>query len=122
MRPRTYLNGVASLALAVVLLSACAAPAAAPTSAPPTPTLIPPTSAPVPAAPERILFIGDSFTYWNEGIEKHLRGLAASCDPPIAIDTARVVQSGGDLRILWDQQKAPNAIRDGNWDMVVLQE
>lgn len=123
------------------------APSAVPSTAtavPPTATPVPPTATPVPTptatpvpavptaipeavdpattVPSGILFVGDSFTFWNEGIEKHLRGLAASCDPSLTIDTARSVLGGADLRALWDHQKAPNAIRDGNWDVVVLQE
>ena len=123
---------VCAILLIATLLAACGAPAAAPTAttipptdtpAPPTATPISPTATPMPVPiPERILFIGDSLTWYNEGLEKHVKGLAASCDPSLQIETARVVISGAPLRVLWNSSEAPDTIREGEWDVVVLQE
>ena len=36
--------------------------------------------------PDRILFIGTSDTYYNEGVDKHLQGMAASASPRLRIE------------------------------------
>ena len=146
-KPNTHSRWIAVVVVLLIatLLAACGAPAAAPTATPIPPTAVPPTATPVPptatpnpptatpvpptatplapaSIPQRILFIGDSFTFWNEGIEKHTKGLAASCDPPIQIETASVVMGGAPLIILWNSSNASRTIQEGNWDVVVLQE
>ena len=134
---------------ATMLVVACGAPAAAPTATPIPPTAIPPTDTPVPPTPtpvpptatsvpptetpvpptstpypvpQRILFIGDSFTGWNEGIDQHVRSLAASCNPPLLIETDQVSDGGLRLKDLWNTPNTLDTIREGKWDVVVLQE
>lgn len=75
-----------------------------------------------PAAPPlRVLFIGNSYTYYND-LPETLRKLAASATPPVAIETARVLVGGSTLQQHWQRGKAQEAIREGTWDYVVLQE
>jgi hypothetical protein len=67
-------------------------------------------------SPVRILFIGNSYTYYNGGIDKQLRGLAPS------IETECVAVGGYNLEKHWTDGKALEAIHKGGWDYVVLQE
>jgi hypothetical protein len=64
----------------------------------------------------RVLFIGNSFTSYNGGIEKQFAGL----DP--GSETERIDVSGYTLQNHWNDGKAVQAIRDGKWNYVVLQE
>lgn len=82
-------------------------------------SLVPP---PPPRVPPKVLFIGNSLTYWNEGVDQHLRGLAASASPPVNIETASVAVPNAKLKQHWDQDVALEEIRTGKWDIVVLQE
>ena len=70
-----------------------------------------------PTQPEtRILFIGNSYTSYNGGIDKRLEALSPS------IETARVAAAGYTLEDHWNDGKALRRIREGGWDFVVLQE
>jgi hypothetical protein len=112
-------------------LTACAGSQPTPTPVPPTPTPVPPTPTPVPPTPtpvpptatpelpRRILFIGDSYTFW---LDQHLKNLAASEDPPLVIETLGVTSGGASLEEHWKLTLGLKAIREGNWDVVVLQE
>lgn len=64
----------------------------------------------------RILFIGNSYTYFNSGIDKQLRGLA----PPIV--TSVIAVGGYTLRDHLNAGAATRSIRQAHWDYVVLQE
>lgn len=66
--------------------------------------------------PKRVLFIGNSFTGYNGGIDTHLTGLA-----PFA-ETSRIVVGGATLQRHWHDTNTLKRIREGNWDSVVLQE
>jgi hypothetical protein len=68
--------------------------------------------------PSRILFIGDSDSFW---LDQHLKNLAASADPPLVIETSGVTGGGMSLEQHW-QLLGLKAVREGNWDVVVLQE
>jgi hypothetical protein len=116
------------VALVVVIVSlgfsACAGLQPTPTPVPATPTPVPPTPTPVPPTatpelPRRILFIGDSYTFW---LDQHLKNLAASEDPPLVIETLGVTSGGASLEQHWKLTLGLKVIREGNWDVVVLQE
>jgi hypothetical protein len=91
-----------------------------------TATPIPPTSTPAPSAtPEpsvKILFIGNSLTYSNEGIYRHIERLAELAKPPLIVEADSVTVSGLDLEKLWNNTDAPEVIGAGDFDVVVLQE
>jgi hypothetical protein len=82
----------------------------------PTHTLAPVT--PTPQLPSRILFIGDSDAFW---LDQHLKNLAASADPPLVIETSGVTGGGMSLEQHW-QLLGLKAVREGNWDVVVLNQ
>ena len=73
-------------------------------------------------SPQRILFIGNSLTYWHNGLYHHLDKMAAAASPAIAIETSKVTQGGASLKKLWEKPETRPAIASGNHDVVVLQE
>lgn len=96
---------VGTLALAALLFSAC--------------SLVPP---PHPGTvPTRILFIGTSDTFFNAGLDFHLRHMAVSGVPPIYIETAAETRGGAPLAQLWQIQQVQERIAEGDWDVVVVE-
>jgi hypothetical protein len=73
-------------------------------------------------APRRILFIGDSTTFFNQGVDVHLAAMAASDNPPLKLETDSVTLGGTPLAGLWEYDDTVETIRTGQWDIVVLQE
>ena len=64
----------------------------------------------------RILFIGNSYTFFNGGLDKQLKGLAPS------IETECLAVGGYTLENHWNDGNALLKIRVGKWDYVILQE
>lgn len=94
-------------ALIIVLLLAVAGGAKSAAQAPST-------------APTRILFVGNSYTYFNN-LPAVLARLANSRQPG-SVETEMVVIGGATLKDLWEKGDALKAIRQGHWTYVVLQE
>jgi hypothetical protein len=69
-----------------------------------------------PLPPTRILFIGNSYTSYNGGLDKQLEGLAP------AVGTACLAAGGFSLESHWKDGRALEALRGAKWDFVVLQE
>jgi hypothetical protein len=70
-------------------------------------------------APVRVLFIGNSFTARND-LPGLIAGLAAARGKRME---HRLISAGGaSLRTHWNAGEAQQAIRDGHYDLVVLQE
>lgn len=80
-------------------------------------SLAPPTK-----TPQRILFVGDSFTHYNGGLENHFRKLAESAMPPQVIQTDRASKGGATLKILQGMEVVHAKIQTGHYDLVILQE
>lgn len=74
-----------------------------------------------PEQPLRILFIGNSYTNFNN-LPAVLSKLAASAEPPLAIETAQYAPDGYNLKHHWSDGEALRNIRESRWDFVVLQE
>lgn len=64
----------------------------------------------------RVLFIGNSFTDRNGGLDTQLMRLAPS------VEASRVTRAGFSLQSHWFDGSALAAIRSQRWDYVVLQE
>ncbi len=64
----------------------------------------------------RILLIGNSYTYFNDGIGRSLEGLA----PDAFVET--VAKPGYSLEDHWNDAEAVSKIQSASWDYVVLQE
>lgn len=77
--------------------------------------------------PESVLFVGNSFTYFNGGVEKQVAGLAAAEDPPRQIGVVAATLPGATLKrhhFLSQPEStfgALDEIREGDHDAVVLQ-
>jgi hypothetical protein len=65
---------------------------------------------------KRILFIGNSFTDLNGGLDKQLLGLAPNSE------ISRVSPGGYTLQNHFEDANTLDAIRSGKWDVVVLQD
>jgi len=70
---------------------------------------------------DKILFVGNSFTFINGGIEAHVRELAASAVPTKFIQVESKTRAGATLAIHYRQSDVLEAIRDGAYDVVILQ-
>lgn len=71
---------------------------------------------------QRVLFVGNSFTFWRGGLAQHLKQLSDAMTPPLNYETSSVVRGGASLEVMWNRTDAVKKIADGNWDVVVLQE
>src|SRR5215471_7526723 len=81
-----------------------------------------PSAQTTPSLPKKILFVGDSFTYAQGGLDNHFTKLAASSPSPLVVSTARAVAGGAFLKVLWEMKTPVTAIDTGNFDIVVLQD
>lgn len=72
--------------------------------------------------PRKILFVGDSLTYYHDGIYTHFERLAAASSPPLLVTADKSVFGGAYLHRLWDLKEPVKAIDTGAHDVVVLQE
>ena len=76
----------------------------------------------IPNIPRRILFIGNSITYYNGGVDLHTMNLANSIDSTLAIECESVTGGGWTLQQHFNSPITIQQIESGNWDMVILQE
>jgi len=79
----------------------------------PTTTAIPP--------PGHVLFIGNSFTYYNDGVERHLENLAASSRPPVELYVDSRTAPAQNLKGHYEDERTHEALSGHQWDVVVLQ-
>lgn len=80
------------------------------------------TSDPSISGPLRVLFVGNSFTYWNGGLDAQLEKLTDDPLSTITVDADREVQGGASLKVMWEWTNAVEVIEEGDYDVVVLQE
>ena len=76
-------------------------------------------AAPEPAAskPTRVLFVGNSFTFWRGGLWKHLKILSDAMDPALQYEAESVVRGGASLEVMWKRTRAVEVIAEGRWDV-----
>jgi len=109
----------------IVLLVACAPVEPVAPTATPEPTMtLKPTATPEPtAAPQyKILFVGNSLTFWNSGLQYYIARLADSADLPLIVKAYSVVEPGATLETMWKQTGARGMIEKNNYDVVILQD
>jgi hypothetical protein len=82
----------------------------------------PPRQAP-PQQPQtlRVLFIGNSYTYFHN-LPEIVQTLAAGMTPARRVEVERVTVGGATLFSHWTNGRALAALRGSHWDYVVLQE
>ena len=71
------------------------------------------------AEPIRVLFIGNSYTYFNNG--PAIFSEVAASQTGRKVETEMVAAPGETLISLWQRSKAREVLRSSNWDYVVLQ-
>jgi hypothetical protein len=64
----------------------------------------------------RILFIGNSYTFYNGGLDKQFKGLVPSAE------TGCIAIGGYTLESHWNDSNTIRIIREGKWDYIILQE
>src|SRR5438105_3589008 len=88
--------------------------------------IAPPTTAPSPITaakkPLRVLFIGNSYTFFNGGLGSLVQALANSVRGGRRMEFVEITRGGQTLEGHWRDGKALAEIRKGGWDYVVLQE
>src|SRR5262245_43473534 len=104
--------GARAAALVAVLAGACGHEPA------PQPVAAPPVAAVAPEAALKVLFIGNSYTYYNN-LPRVLVELAVAGGHP-APTTRMIVPGGTTLHEHWDNESTRNALTDERWDFVVL--
>jgi hypothetical protein len=70
----------------------------------------------------RVLFVGNSFTQYNGGLALVMNQLAASAGKTPAPVFDQYTVWGQTWQHLWQNYQAPEAIAEGHWDFVVLQD
>ncbi|MEJ1239686.1 DUF4886 domain-containing protein [Chryseolinea sp. T2] len=73
-------------------------------------------------APESILFIGNSYTYFNRGLAFHLKQYLSTDDKNSSVRVEEIAKGGYTLESHWKDTATVNAILRGSWDIIVLQE
>ena len=76
----------------------------------------------IPDPPERVLFIGNSYTYYNGGLNVHVQEMVNSAHPDWDFVAENITAGGATLEMHYNNQSTLNSITSGNWDMVILQE
>ncbi len=71
--------------------------------------------------PRSILFIGNSFTYFNEGIDHHLREIYRSAHDGTVLTIERQTTPNQTLRGHYEDPATKEALRRRDWDIVVIQ-
>jgi len=71
--------------------------------------------------PSSVLFVGNSATYYNGGVESHLRGLAASEPKKVSLYVESEAAPNQTIRGHFDSPRTRTAISRREWDVVVLQ-
>ena len=71
--------------------------------------------------PKKILFIGNSWTSYNEGLDVNIKTLASSAKPRLAIEGNKVTMGGATTEMLWNYDKVHEVLDSSDYDVVVLQ-
>jgi len=69
----------------------------------------------------RVLFIGNSYTYFNN-LPELVSELSSSDPKSPQLETQMIVRGGATLRQHWEEGKALGRIKGSHWDFVVLQD
>lgn len=69
----------------------------------------------------RILFIGNSYTYFNN-LPEIFTQLSASAHPAKPVEAQMIVRGGATLKMHWEEGVALKELQQHHWDYVVLQE
>ena len=69
----------------------------------------------------RMLLVGNSFTYYSGGLERHIAALNEECRKPLQLEVESFTRGGAPLKELWGEDDVHQMIKNGGYDFVVLQ-
>jgi hypothetical protein len=72
--------------------------------------------------PRRLLFIGNSFTYFNGGLEHHVQQFARKSPALQNVVADRATKGGATLQILQGLPWVHDKLKEGHFDVVILQD
>lgn len=75
-----------------------------------------------PAKSLRVLFLGNSYTYYHDMPQVLFRNLAKAAQPDLALEVRAITEGGISLGELWQKREVQDALDRERWDYVVLQE
>jgi len=70
----------------------------------------------------RVLLIGNSYTYYNGGVDQHLTQLLAAARPAWNVQVSSSTMGAATLQNHLNDPNVVYSIQTGDWDMVILQE
>lgn len=72
--------------------------------------------------PKNILFIGNSYTFFNNGLAYHLKNFVIN-DTSLHVNRVVEIAKGGyTIENHWNDTATVNSIKRGGWDVIILQE
>jgi len=72
--------------------------------------------------PENVLFIGNSHTYYNNGVDHHLGKILEAFSLPFSPKLSNAVKGGYSLQDHLNDQETLSQLQENKWDVVVFQE
>lgn len=75
-----------------------------------------------PTYPQNILFIGNSYTYFNGGIPNHLQSMVLESYPEFTFYSDAITMGGATLQSHYSNTNTISTIQNGHWDYIILQE
>ncbi|MDB4292696.1 hypothetical protein N9954_04760 [Maribacter sp.] len=72
--------------------------------------------------PEKVLFIGNSHTYFNDGVDFHVGKMLEGFTLPYTPELSKAVKGGYSLQDHLNDQETLDKIQGTDWDVVVFQE
>lgn len=69
-----------------------------------------------------VLFIGNSYTYRNKGLDQHLNELASNSKEKVELNFTRAAQGKFHLHTHYKNDETQSVFKEKKWDHVVLQE
>lgn len=75
-----------------------------------------------PDPPQSVLFVGNSYTFFNGGLPAHVDSLLSEGFPDLEVRVAGYSVGGATLEDHFHDQALRMLIQSGDWDLVILQE
>jgi hypothetical protein len=76
----------------------------------------------IPGPPDSILFVGNSYTFFNGGLDSIFVELCESADPGSGVTAGMYAMGGYTLQDHYGDPACIDLIERGSWDLVVMQE
>jgi len=70
---------------------------------------------------DNILFIGNSYTFYHNGLPRHIKDVFKAADEPLTLEADMVTSGGKELSFMYNSTDAVEKIESGNYDVVIIQ-